>query len=144
MSRRSLVISLLITAILSRPAGVQRPGHHYREGDPGGKKGGAASHAGRRGSADQLLRNRLQRHGPTNRNRHISFSFSALTDGRRLMSQLTRQRWSFKNSRIIYFHKLAENFIICNNNDYRDKLYMNNAIPEFIFASCFGSNLIKD
>lgn len=22
-------------------------------------------------------------------------------------------------------------------------LYMNNAIPEFIFASCFGSNLIK-
>lgn len=80
LSRRSLVISLLITAILSRPAGIQRPGHRYREGDPGGKKGSATSHAGHRGSADQLLRNRLQGHGPTDRNRHISFSFSALTE----------------------------------------------------------------
>lgn len=80
VSRRSLVISLLITAILSRSAGVQRPGHRYREGDPSGKKGGAASHTGHRGPADQLLRNRLQEHGPTDRNRHISFSFSALTE----------------------------------------------------------------
>lgn len=80
LSRRPLVISLLITAILSRPAGVQRPGHRYCEGDPGGKKGGAASYAGHRGTADQLLRNRLQGHGPTDRNRHISFSFSALTE----------------------------------------------------------------
>jgi len=73
VSRRSLVISLLITTILSWPAGIQRPGHRYREGNSSGKKGGAASHVGYRGPADQLLRNRLQEHGPADRNHHILF-----------------------------------------------------------------------
>lgn len=94
--RRSLVISLLITAILSWPAGVQKPGHRYRKGDPGGKKGGAASHTGHRGSADQLLRTRFQGHGPTDRNRPILFFFFHVNrNDRRLfnVSAIIMRQW---------------------------------------------------